>query len=354
MTFPLYRAELPASLSAEESAELSARLAVLTQSGLPLEGGLYALADEIGQPRLARVLRNLAARLERGEKLETAIAAKDSRLPAYLRGLIVAGVRSGRLPIVLDQFAALARRQQDFRRRVLLILAYPVFLLGILAALMVFCHVVLTGQFAQVFRDFGCKLPGITELYFRFSGVVAWTVLGLTIAAAMAPLAALFLPLGAWLGRATPWIPVLGKVVCDDRHAQFSRLMAMLLEEEVPLPEALQLTSIALQGTVLSGQCRTAAAAVERGMPSDQALMNARFPDSLTALVAWGQQKSCLAESFRAAAESFEARSNSQSALLDMILLPLIYMTIITFVGLTIVAIMMPLISLISNLSGGK
>ena len=66
------------------------------------------------------MLRNLAARLERGEKLETAIAAQGSRLPAHLRGLIVAGVRSGRLPIVLDQFAALARRQQDLRRRVLL------------------------------------------------------------------------------------------------------------------------------------------------------------------------------------------------------------------------------------------
>ena len=63
---------------------------------------------------------------------------QGSRLPADLRGLIVAGVRSGRLPIVLDQFAALARRQQDLRRRVLLILAYPALLLGIMAALMVF------------------------------------------------------------------------------------------------------------------------------------------------------------------------------------------------------------------------
>ena len=116
---------------------------------MPLEGGLAALADEVGRPRLARVLRNLAARLERGEKLETAIAAQGSRLPADLRGLIVAGVRSGRLPIVLDQFAALARRQQDLRRRVLLTLAYPALLLGIMAALMVFCHLLLTEQFDQ-------------------------------------------------------------------------------------------------------------------------------------------------------------------------------------------------------------
>ena len=189
VTFPSIAPNSPASLNAEESAELSARLAALAQSGLPLEGGLTALADEVARPRLARVLRNLAARLERGEKLETAIAAQGSRLPAHLRGLIVAGVRSGRLPIVLDQFAALARRQQDLRRRVLLALAYPALLLGIMAALMVFCHLLLSQQFVQIFRDFNTKLPDITDLYFRFSGVVAWTMLGLTIVAVMVPLA---------------------------------------------------------------------------------------------------------------------------------------------------------------------
>ena len=131
------------------------------------------------------------------------------------------------------------------------------------------------------------------------------------------------------------------------------RLMALLLEEEVPLPEALRLTSIALQGTVLARPCRTAAAAVEEGTPLDQALAVAGFPDSLTVLVAWGQQKTCLAEAFRAAAEAFEARTNSQSALLNMLVLPMIYMLIVTFVGFTIIALMMPLMSLISNLSGG-
>ena len=107
---------------------------------------------------------------KRGEKLETAIAAQGSRLPAHLRGLIVAGVRSGRLPIVLDQFAALARRQQDLRRRVLLALAYPAVLLGIMAALMVFCHLLFTEQFAQIFRDFNTKLPDITVSLFQLLG----------------------------------------------------------------------------------------------------------------------------------------------------------------------------------------
>jgi general secretion pathway protein F len=353
VTFPLYRAELPANLSAEESAELAAHLAALAHSGLPLEGGLYALADEVARPRLARVLGNLAAQLERGEKLETAIAAQGSRLPAHLRGLIVAGVRSGRLPIVLDQFAALVRRQQDLRRRVILALAYPALLLGFMALLMVGCHLFIQ-QFAQIFRDFGTKLPAITDLFIRFSGLVAWIVLGLTIAAVLVPVAAMFLPLGAWLGRVALRIPIMGPIVRYDRHAQFSRLMAVLLEAEVPLPEALHLTSLGLQGTALARQCRSAAAAVEGGTPLDQALAAACFLDSLTVMVGWGQQKACLAEAFRAAAEAFESRTSSQTTLLNLVVLPVIYMIIVTFVGFVMLALLLPFISLISNLSGGK
>jgi len=349
----LFRVEPPANLSAEESAELSARVAALARSGLPLEGGLYALADEVAQPRLARVLGNLAQRLEAGEKLETAIAAQGSRLPAHLRGLIVAGVRTGRLPIVLDHFAAMARRQQELRRRVFLALAYPILLLAILTAIMVFCGPFLSEQFNKVFRDFGMKLPLITEIYISCSGMVAWVMVGLLIVAMVVPLAARFLPLGAWLGRAASWIPILRTIVRHERHVQFSSLMALLLEEEVPLPEALRLASLALEGSMLPGQCRAAATAVEKGAPLDQALALARFPDSLTALVAWGEQQHSPAAAFRSAAEAFEARTNSQSALLKTLVPPLIYMIIISLVGIMILALMIPLISLLENLTGG-
>ena len=97
---------------------------------MPLEGGLRALADEIPSARLARVLRQLADRLTAGATLEAAIRALGSRLPADLRGLIVAGIRSGRLAVVLEEFAALIRRQQQLRRRATLAVAYPTLLLG--------------------------------------------------------------------------------------------------------------------------------------------------------------------------------------------------------------------------------
>ncbi len=127
MNLSLLYPEPPTSISAADSAELAARLRGLAKSGLALEGGLRALAEEIGRPRLAAVLRRLSLRLENGEPLEKAISAPDCRLPIVLRGLIVAGVQSGRLPEVLEQCAALNIRRQELRHRITLTFAYPAF-----------------------------------------------------------------------------------------------------------------------------------------------------------------------------------------------------------------------------------
>jgi type II secretory pathway component PulF len=354
MPLSLLLPELPASIPPAESAELAARLHALANSGLPLEGGLRALADEVGRPRLAAVLRRLAARLEKGEPLEKAIAAPGCRLPIVLRGLIVAGVHSGRLPEVLDQFAALTRRRQDLRQRMLLTFAYPVVLLGISAMLLIFFRMYVTDGFAQIFRDFGTKLPNLTIWYLHFSGTVGWTVLAAAIFALVVPMAAALLPSGGWLGRVSCQIPIIGPVVRHERYVQFTRLMATLLDAQAPLPNALGLAAIGMRGTFLDAQCRAASAAVEAGMPLNEAFLRARFLDSLCCLVDWGQKRNALAEAFHSAAEAFEARGNSHTALLNMIVLPLFFMVLIFFIGLSVVALFMPLLSLISCLSGGQ
>ena len=179
MTISLVNPNLSASLSAAESAELAARLGTLAESGLALEGGLRALAEEVGNSRLAEVLDKLAARLERGEPLAHAIDSADCRLPVVLRGLILAGVQSGRLPEVLEQFAALDRRRNKLRHRLFLTFAYPALLLNTMAVLLVLFRFYVVDEFRKLFMDFGMKLPALTQFYLDYAGIVGWTVLGL-------------------------------------------------------------------------------------------------------------------------------------------------------------------------------
>ena len=342
------------SLNTIESAELAARLAALTQAGLPLEGGLRALAEELGQPRLSDVLRRMATRLEAGESLEATIAAQGSRLPAHLRGLIVAGVRTGHLPKVLDQFAEMSQRQTDLRRRLFLSLWYPALLLGIMAVLAVAGRYYIIDEFRSIFKDFGTKLPALTAIILDYAGTVAWTLSAIAIAAILLPFVSTVRPVAGWLGGLTTRLPVFGPIIAFERYSQFSNLMALFLEENVPMPESLHLTSIAMQGTPLATKCHRAATSVEGGQPVDAVFGQLRFPPTLTAFVAWGKQKNCLAEAFRAAGEAFEARAQSQGSLLNMVLLPVAYFAVVNFIGLVVLALFLPMVALMPNLCGGN
>ena len=108
---------------------MAARVAELTKAGLPLGPGLRALAGELPGRRLPHVLRAMADRLDAGVDLAATIEAEGRRLPTCLRGLVLAGIHSGRLAEVLEEYVDLQRSQLELRRRVWLSLAYPLVLL---------------------------------------------------------------------------------------------------------------------------------------------------------------------------------------------------------------------------------
>ena len=134
--------------------------------------------------------------------------------------------------------------------------------------------------------------------------------------------------------------------------AQFARLMGLLLDEQVPLPDALRLTAEGLRDADLAWGCRRVADDVENGQVLYERMAAMRqFPPSMIPLVEWGQRAPALPDGFRAAAEMFEGRVQSQGSLLEAILLPIMFLLIIAFMGMFIIAMFLPLISLIQRLS---
>jgi type II secretory pathway component PulF len=338
-------------LSDDEATELAARVAELTKAGLPLGDGLRALADELSGRRLPRVLRNLAQRLDAGDDLVVALESQGRSLPAHLRGLVVAGVRSGRLSEVLEEFVDLQRSQLELRHRVWLTLAYP-FVLLLFMTLLAIVSVYITDSFAKIFKDFGTQLPAMTIVAIHSAQPMAWFSVGLVGLFMAIPLLLWLAPRASWIWPLLYRTPMLGPLLRWNHLAQFARLMGLLLDQKVAMPDALRLSAAGVRDGSLARGCRDAADDVERGRVLGESLAARRqFPASLIPLVEWGQQTPVLADAFRAAAEMFEGRVRSQSNLLDAMLLPVMFLGIITFAGAFITAMFLPLIALIQRLS---
>jgi type II secretory pathway component PulF len=312
------------------------------------------LAAEIPSRRVARLLRRIAADLEGGVPLAVALESQGSRFPSHLRGLILAGVQTGRLAETFEEFVAIQRSRIELRHRLWTMLIYPMILLAMVLGLYVFASVFLVQGMVKVFRDFGTELPALTQLMIRLTSpaavlfvlsLVVWLIAGTMLVAALRPRF-------AWPQRLCYAVPVLGPLWRWSRLAEFSRLMSLLLDQQVPLPKSLRLAADGLGDAWLAAGCRELARMVENGRDLSGSLVRVRqFPASLRPLVRWGQETPNLAQAFRSAAEMFAGRVHVQSTFLDAILLPSFLVIVFASVGLFIVSFMIPLIALIQKLS---
>jgi type II secretory pathway component PulF len=348
--------EMSGRLSNEEVVRLGEHVAGLTASGLPLAPGLRATAEELPAGRLRSVLNDIADALDRGESVEAAVAAQGRRLPEHLRGLVVVGARTGRMGQVLGRFVEFVNVGIDLNRRLTISLAYPVISLVCAGAVFTFICTAIVGAFEQIFKDFGIPLPKLTiallniARVFNQGGVLLGeTLIGLVIFALVARFV---------LGRATrrsmlSGTPVLGAVWKNTSLAEFCHLLALMLDCELPLAEALRLTGDGVPDASVGRACTAMRLDVERGMRLSEAVARQPFfPRGLNRVLGWAEGNGSLPGSLQMVGEMFEVRARAQASFAGTVLGVITIISILFGVAVIVLGLFLPLITLISRLSG--
>src|SRR5438132_1253544 len=150
-------------MTTEDLIALNDEIAAMARAGLPLDQGLAALAREMGGGRLRRVTELLANDLRAGRTLPEALERQSGHIPPFYAGLITAGIRSGRVSEVLATLTVYARSMANLRAVVIDAFFYPAVVLLFATGLFGFLCVGILPKFDAIFRDFGMRLPALTE-----------------------------------------------------------------------------------------------------------------------------------------------------------------------------------------------
>jgi general secretion pathway protein F len=344
------------TFSLEETGRLTDRIAGLARSGLPLGPWLGALGSELPRGRLRESLFELSEALSRGKPLDAAMEEQKDRIPPQLRGLVLGGLRSGRLGDMLGRFSAYMGIGTELKRKLWLSLAYPILSILVAIALLVFVNVVLVTQFEAIFCDFGIPLPWLTISMLMVSHALraGWPALPILVVG----VAVLWLVLRIVLkppdrrSLATK-IPVIGGVWRYTSWAEFCHLLALLLESQLPLPEALRLAGKGVQNTDLDRACQRMAGEVEKGETLAQAMASRpELPSGLARLLRWATKQNAIAEILHMAGEMFEARAKGQAMFAGTVMAVLSVVNVLWGVSSVIIGLMLPMVTLISRLSG--
>ncbi len=340
-----------------ESAEFVEHLVTLTRTGLPLPSGLRALASELPSKRLRHALVATADRIELGTSLDAAMIELADRFPVHLRGLIVAGAESGKLADVLGQYVRYASLGENLRRRFRLVIAYPAFLVCVLGALYLFlCHSIVQA-FEFILKDFGINIPAITSALFLLARVTRERGLGLLIAVAVIGgiglVSARFLAGPIDRRRIILGIPLYGPMLRWSVLAEYCHMVGLLVESEMPLPEALELAGQGVNDPALAKTGMELRRSVEHGRTlSESLVLWPSCPAGLREVLDGSEDRGDLSPSLHMAGDMFEARAQAQASFASTLIAVFTVLFVVWGIGFVITALYMPMINLISRLSG--
>jgi type II secretory pathway component PulF len=344
-------------LSADDLVTLNEELAGLARAGLPLDQGLAALARDMYRGRLKQVTEDLAADLRAGHTLPEALTRQQGRLPAYYAALVTAGVRSGRIDQVLATLTSYARALSELRATVISAVLYPTLVfvlgLGILTAVAYY----LIPHFEKTFVEMRLELPAASKLAFAAAHEpLQFIVLPPVLLVVLLFTARLLLGLSERGRRAwARWIyaiPLVGRLLRSARLASFTDLLAILVEHEVPLPEAFHLAGAASSDVLAASASREVEKELRDGRDLAAALKGrSEFPAAFSWMAGMGARRGSLATTLRSEADRYRRQAEARAALLRSVLPPaFIILIALIIVGVFGVAIFLPLLNLLESL----
>ena len=310
-----------AAISLDELIALNDEIAALVRAKVPLEGTLNELGEDL-PGRLGRITQMLAERMKRGESLGDILEREPQHFPPVYRAVLLAGLRAGRLPAALESVSRSARRLAETRRMTAAGFLYPILVVLVAWCLFVLFITGIAPTLLGFLKYYGAAGPPMLDNLTRWgeSGSIGYW--------APAVPAAILLLAGIWWfrsGRATlvqprsslvmlGWLPWLGPMLRWHRIAIFADVLALLIENRVPLPEGIVLSAEATGDPRMIRGAKEIADSLRRGEPFGlRETFRRGFPPLLDWLMVTGESHGALLPALRHASEIYRRRARNQA-----------------------------------------
>ncbi len=334
------------------------QLATLVDAGLPLLRGLRVLEKQERNVTLKRILGDLALAIEGGSTFSEALAQHPKVFNRLFVNMVKAGELGGVLEVVLKRLAEFSEKAQKIKGKVKAALFYPVAVLfvamGILALLLLF----VIPRFKDVFANMGVTMPWFTLFVLHISDTVRGHFLPVMGCVAGVVVVLLVIIKKTKSGRYL-WDkfklkgPPMGAVVSKVAISRFARTLGTLVSSGVPILQALMIVKETAGNVIIADAVTRVHESVKEGETITAPLEGSRvFPPMVVSMVDVGEQTGALPEMLLKIADTYDEEvANSVSAMTSL-LEPIMIFFLAVVVGSIVIAMFLPLIAMISQMSG--
>jgi type IV pilus assembly protein PilC len=225
--------------------EFTRQLSILQDAGLPILRSLRILENQNKPGAMKNTLMDVCDEIEGGSTLSEAMGKSPKTFNRLYVNMIKAGEAGGALEVILRRLAEFMEKAESLKRKVKGAMVYPVVVIFVAVGILTFIMIKIVPTFQTIFEDFDTELPPATQLLITLSKLtVSYWYLMPSI-----PLAIyLFIKLlrKFSMGRMgwdlfTLNVPIFGSLIEKNIMARTTRTLGTLVSSGVPILEALNI-----------------------------------------------------------------------------------------------------------------
>ena len=335
------------------------QLATLIDSGLPLLRGLTVLGKQEPNPVLKRTINNLADSVQTGSTFSESLAQHPKIFNKLYVNMVKAGELGGVLELVLIRLAEYSEKAQKLKNKIIAAMVYPVIVMLIASAIMVFLLTVIVPKFEDIFEDMlGSReaLPALTKFVIDLSANLKEQIVPIAIVLVVIGVAFKFMASTVSGRRIVDQIklkmPLFGSVQRKSAIARFSRTLGTLVTSGVPILQALNITRDTAGNAVISNAIQNVHDAVKEGESIVNPLEASRvFPPMVISMVDVGEETGQLPEMLLKVADVYDDEVDNAVSALTSMLEPLMIVVLAVVVGVIVMALFLPMVEIIKGVA---
>ncbi len=320
----------------------------LVKAGLPILQALEILHRRMEKPVFKTALAGIIEAVKGGTALSDAMAAHPLIFPPLFTSTVRAGEQSGALVDVMKRFIEYQKRMLAVRRKLVTALAYPVFLVFALVAVLSLFFLYIIPNFTQMYSEQAGKLPMLTELLIAFTNVVSKGAPLILLALAGAAV-------GLYLWQKTApgkqlldglklRIPLVRSLLIQYLLSQLTRTLATVLRGGIPLVQALDTTAGVIGNSVMARRLTKSRELVTEGVSLADAFERTKLaPDMTVRMIEVGESSGDLPAMLEEVSDFYEQEVESRLTVLTTMIEPVLMLTMGIVIAFIVVALYLPI-----------
>ncbi len=351
-----WRRNTMARMTNREMLLFTRELSDLLASGMKLGNALHTLSQRDPSKSSNQVVAQLRDEIVQGGTLSNSLGNRPETFPTLYVSMVRAGEAGGQLAQSLEQLCVHYERVQEAREKIVSAMVYPMIVLIMGIATIIVTMVFVIPKFKNIFSSLGSTMPLATRMLISMSEAFVkygWLMAIIAVITVILLRRSIKTDAGQRVWHKMKLrIPVIKNIVTANAYAHFARTLGALLDNGVPVLQALTIVEDTVGNVIIADEIRNAREKVTDGAGLSSTLAaGGVFPSVFTDMLSVGEESGDVSTSLQHITRRFDNDLTRSISMFTTVLEPLLILVIAVVVGFVAISMLLAVFDMTSGLN---